>query len=141
MAGYLLLLIYSAANLCDRSWGTREHSTGADEGLWGWRRYIIKAWNKLILMWCCIKCYTGGTTEKEKIIDVSKEKSDESGKGEKDGKKKVDSDKMDAKHETDGSKKEEDSVDLVVEEGTSEDSGTMESCKSNKITLYTDSNY
>ena len=51
--GYLLLLIYSAANLCDRSWGTREKSTKSDEGLWGWRVYIIKAWKVITSARCC----------------------------------------------------------------------------------------
>ena len=60
-AGYLLLLIYSAANLCDRSWGTREQSSGEDEGLWGWRVYFIRAWRKLTSLWCCVKCcWRGG---------------------------------------------------------------------------------
>ena len=59
-AGYLLLLIYSAANLCDRSWGTREQSSGEDEGLWGWRVYFIHAWRKLTSLWCCVKCCWGG---------------------------------------------------------------------------------
>ncbi len=35
-SGYLLLLIYSAANLDSQSWGTREGSSGIDEGLLGW---------------------------------------------------------------------------------------------------------
>ena len=60
--GYLLLLIYSAANLCDRSWGTREqNSGGTDEGLWGWRVYFIKAWRAVASSWCCVRsCFPGG---------------------------------------------------------------------------------
>ena len=46
LSGYLLLPIYSAVNLCDRSWGTREQSNGEDEGVWGWRKYPIMAWKK-----------------------------------------------------------------------------------------------
>lgn len=46
--GYLLLPIYSAANLCDRSWGTREQNNGEDEGMWGWRKYPIRFWQALL---------------------------------------------------------------------------------------------
>ncbi len=56
LPGYLLLLIYSAANLCDRSWGTREQNSGADEGLWGWRVYLLKAWRVITSSWCCVHC-------------------------------------------------------------------------------------
>ena len=48
--------IYSAINLCDRSWGTREQSNGDDEGLWGWRKYPLKLWKKVsasVLSKCC----------------------------------------------------------------------------------------
>lgn len=46
VSGYLLLPIYSAVNLCDRSWGTREQNSGEDEGLWGWRKYPLMVWRK-----------------------------------------------------------------------------------------------
>ena len=39
-SGYLLLLIYSAANLDSQSWGTREGKSKADEGLLGWWKFI-----------------------------------------------------------------------------------------------------
>lgn len=55
-AGYLLLLIYSAVNLCDRSWGTREQGSGEDEGLWGWRVYFFKAWDVVTSSWYCVRC-------------------------------------------------------------------------------------
>jgi hypothetical protein len=61
--GYLLLLIYSAANLCDRSWGTREQGSGEDEGLWGWRVYITQAWKVVTSTWCCVRCLSRSTKE------------------------------------------------------------------------------
>lgn len=67
--GYLLLLIYSAVNLCDRSWGTREQSLGEDEGLWGWRVYFIQAWKMVMSSWCCVRCFltrSGGEGAKGK---------------------------------------------------------------------------
>lgn len=53
-SGYLLLLIYSAANLDSQSWGTREGSTGKDKGLFGWWDHL-KAWFKKCVA-CCIRC-------------------------------------------------------------------------------------
>ena len=52
-SGYLLLLIYSAANLDSQSWGTREKEKPADKdkGLLGWLEYIKIVWQKLVL--CC----------------------------------------------------------------------------------------
>lgn len=44
--------------MSDRSWGTREQSTGEDEGLWGWRKYPIIAWDKFssfVYSRCCKK--------------------------------------------------------------------------------------
>ena len=58
-AGYLLLLIYSAANVCDRSWGTREQSSGEDEGIWGWKKHLVKGWNLLSYSRCCLWCFGG----------------------------------------------------------------------------------
>ena len=52
-SGYLLLLIYSAANLESQSWGTREKSSGADEGLLGWWKCFKNAWSELVF--CCVK--------------------------------------------------------------------------------------
>ena len=52
-SGYLLLLIYSAANLDSQSWGTREGSSGKDKGLLGWGKYFKIAWNKLVS--CCVQ--------------------------------------------------------------------------------------
>ncbi len=49
-SGYLLLLIYSAANLDSQSWGTREGSSGIDKGLLGWGKYFKMAW-----FWCCVQ--------------------------------------------------------------------------------------
>ena len=72
-SGYLLLLIYSAANLDSQSWGTREGSSGADEGLLGWWKYIKKTWNKLILCTCCTqrKLKTPNTETIQKEDQVS----------------------------------------------------------------------
>ena len=58
-AGYLLLLIYSAANVCDRSWGTREQSSGEDEGIWGWKKHLVKGWNLLPYSRCWLWCFGG----------------------------------------------------------------------------------
>ena len=54
-SGYLLLLIYSAANLDSQSWGTREGSSGQDKGLLGWLEYLKLWWRKCIVccLWCC----------------------------------------------------------------------------------------
>ena len=52
-SGYLLLLIYSAANLDSQSWGTREAGSSTDKGLLGWGRHIKTAWNKLAA--CCVR--------------------------------------------------------------------------------------
>ena len=54
-SGYLLLLIYSAANLDSQSWGTREGSSGKDKGLFGWLDYLKRWWRKCIAccLWCC----------------------------------------------------------------------------------------
>ena len=52
-SGYLLLLIYSAANLDSQSWGTREAGSSKDKGLLGWGRYFKMAWNKLVA--CCVR--------------------------------------------------------------------------------------
>ena len=54
-SGYLLLLIYSAANLDSQSWGTREGGSGQDKGLFGWLDYLKKWWRKSIAccLWCC----------------------------------------------------------------------------------------
>ena len=43
-SGYLLLLIYSAANLDSQSWGTREGSSGEDKGLLGWLDHFKRCW-------------------------------------------------------------------------------------------------
>ena len=54
-SGYLLLLIYSAANLDSQSWGTREGSSGKDKGLLGWIDHF-KRWGKMLVagcLWCC----------------------------------------------------------------------------------------
>ena len=66
-SGYLLLLIYSAANLDSQSWGTREGSSGKDKGLLGWLDHL-KSWFKKCVA-CCIWCYQRGATEKETTPD------------------------------------------------------------------------
>ena len=54
-SGYLLLLIYSAANLDSQSWGTREGSSGEDKGLLGWLDHLKRWWKRLVIgcLWCC----------------------------------------------------------------------------------------
>ena len=54
-SGYLLLLIYSAANLDSQSWGTREGSSGKDKGLLGWLDHLKRWWKKCVsgCLWCC----------------------------------------------------------------------------------------
>ncbi len=49
-SGYLLLLIYSAANLDSQSWGTREGGSEEDKGVLGWTKYL-----KMVWFWCCIQ--------------------------------------------------------------------------------------
>lgn len=51
-SGYLLLLIYSAANLDNETWGTREAGNSEDRGLLGCGRYFKKAWDALVA--CCV---------------------------------------------------------------------------------------
>ena len=70
-SGYLLLLIYSAANLDSQSWGTREGSSGKDKGLLGWIDHI-KRWFKLFLagcLWCCRRELPSKGELREKIAD------------------------------------------------------------------------
>ena len=50
-SGYLLLIIYSVANLDSQSWGTREKGNDEDKGLLGWLKYPKMLWKKVIL--CC----------------------------------------------------------------------------------------
>ena len=62
-SGYLLLLIYSAANLDSQSWGTREGSSGKDKGLLGWWDHLKDYFRKC--MACCIWCCRREPREKE----------------------------------------------------------------------------
>lgn len=71
-SGYLLLLIYSAANLDSQSWGTREGSSGKDKGLLGWWDSFRNWFKKGVA--CCIQCCWRGAAvkkvlpEKEPIV-------------------------------------------------------------------------
>ena len=63
-SGYLLLLIYSAANLDSQSWGTREVRSGTDDGLLGWWNYFKKACSIKTCSCCtCCTCCTQGKQE------------------------------------------------------------------------------
>ena len=54
-SGYLLLLIYSAANLDNRSWGTREGSKGGQVGIYSSATsFARKVWTRLTL--CADQC-------------------------------------------------------------------------------------
>ncbi|KAL5496346.1 hypothetical protein EMCRGX_G012610 [Ephydatia muelleri] len=52
-SGYLLLLIYSVANLDDRSWGTREASSagGQGGGVGSFKKYLDLGLNKIVGRW------------------------------------------------------------------------------------------
>ena len=54
-SGYLLLLIYSAANLNSQSWGTREGKGGSGGATETLKQYLRKAWKKTSLYFtrCC----------------------------------------------------------------------------------------
>lgn len=69
VVGYLLLPIYSAVNLCDRSWGTREQHNGEDEGLWGWRKYPIMLWKKFSSCFLSKCLRLKPAAEEEKLIE------------------------------------------------------------------------
>ena len=71
-SGYLLLLIYSAANLDSQSWGTREGSSGKDKGLLGWLDYFKQWWRKCIA--CCLWCWRRELPSEEKKQTVAEKK-------------------------------------------------------------------
>ena len=78
-SGYLLLLIYSAANLDSQSWGTREGSSGKDKGLLGWLDHFKRWWKKCVAccMGCCRKDRPGVKEDKEKpSVKVEKPEED-----------------------------------------------------------------
>ena len=66
-SGYLLLLIYSAANLHSRSWGTREGSSGAHQG-GGFEKIkcLFNGWQKVP------SCFNRGTRE-QKMVEENKQ--------------------------------------------------------------------
>ena len=72
-SGYLLLLIYSAANLDSQSWGTREGNSGKDKGLLGWWDHLQGCFRKCVA--CCIWCCRRESREKEATLDLSLEES------------------------------------------------------------------
>lgn len=64
-SGYLLLLIYSAANLDSQSWGTREETKEeVDRGLLGWLDKI-SFWLKKCVVKCCFWCCGREIVEEE----------------------------------------------------------------------------
>ena len=67
-SGYLLLLIYSVANLDDRSWGTREGSTGALQsgGFEQFKHVLLKVWQKML------SCFKRGTA-KQNVVEENKQ--------------------------------------------------------------------
>lgn len=73
-SGYLLLLIYSAANLDSQSWGTREGSSGKDKGILGWLDHLKRWWKRVVAccLWCCRRDFPG-KMEKEKEKEPQKE--------------------------------------------------------------------
>ena len=73
-SGYLLLLIYSAANLNSQSWGTREGSSGQDKGLLGWLDYLKLWWKKCIA--CCLWCLQRELPSEEKKQVVAEKESE-----------------------------------------------------------------
>ena len=79
--GYLLLLIYSAANLDSQSWGTREGGSGEDKGLLGWTKYFKMAWNQVVA--CCIRsrCCKPNNNDKDNTAEkeAPKKESENSG--------------------------------------------------------------
>ena len=81
-SGYLLLLIYSAANLDSQSWGTREGSSGKDKGLLGWLDHIKRWWRLLVAgcLWCCRR-EAPWKEEEEKEAQKKEESKSDQGKG------------------------------------------------------------
>eukprot|EP00731_Ephydatia_muelleri_P007821 Em0004g159a len=66
-SGYLILLIYTAANLNSRSWGTREGSSGAHQG-GGFEKIkcLFNGWQKVP------SCFNRGTRE-QKMVEENKQ--------------------------------------------------------------------
>ena len=73
-SGYLLLLIYSAANLNSQSWGTREGKGGSGGVTETLKQYFRKAWKKTSLFFtrCC-----GERKEEEEEEQKKKKKEEE----------------------------------------------------------------
>ena len=70
-SGYLLLLIYSAANLDNQSWGTREKSIEKDEGLVKWVDHV-KRWWRLLVAGCLSCCRKEQLWKKNKETELQK---------------------------------------------------------------------
>ena len=82
-SGYLLLIIYSAANLDSQSWGTREGKTGKDRGLLGWFDHL-KCWGKKCVK-CCLWCCRRELPEEEKkMLNEENPEPEEEENGERD---------------------------------------------------------
>ena len=76
-SGYLLLFIYSAANLDSQTWGTREGTAEEDRGLQGWIDKPQQWFKKGIK--CCLRCFQREFPEKEErkrllLVTETKEK-------------------------------------------------------------------
>ena len=82
-SGYLLLLIYSAANLDSQSWGTREGKNGEDRGLLGWFDYL-KCWGKKCVKCCLWCCRRELPEEAKKLLNEENSEPEEEKSGERD---------------------------------------------------------
>ena len=98
-SGYLLLLIYSAANLNCQSWGTREGSTGEDKGILGWIDHI-KRWWRLLLAGCLWCCRRKGPWTLEEVMEQQKHEAKEPQK-EDEEKEMLDEEEENRPHEND----------------------------------------
>ena len=59
--------------MSDRSWGTREKSTGEDKGLRGWSKYFGIAWDKMLLLFHSIKCCCKKESEEQEKDEPKEE--------------------------------------------------------------------
>lgn len=74
-SGYILLLIYSAANLDSQAWGTREAKTGEDRGLlyigcFDTLYSLLKRCIKCCLTWCCRREFPE-EEERKKLLQMT----------------------------------------------------------------------
>ena len=101
-SGYLLLLIYSAANLNSTSWGTREGKSGDGSTKDTLKEYLKKAWEKTTL--CCARCCGGGRKKEDEKGKEEKGK-EKKGKGEEGKEEKEEDEQPTESKETSSSRK------------------------------------